>query len=114
MDENIINSIKKIDKFKIFSWVYIAFGLLIVIYPPKLKHLSYQGKFSFFTDVDQIDFYYFAYEVISYILIGSVIYFLFFKEGRNKKRQMTLEEKESEALRNGGVWDRSTLRNLYM
>lgn len=96
-----IDTIKRADKFKVFSWVYVVLGLLIVLYPPQYKRLSYESKFCFFAYIDKIDFYFFTYEVISYILIGSVVYFLFFKDRR--KREMTLEEKETEALKHGGV-----------
>ena len=96
-----IDTIKRADKFKVFSWVYVSLGFLIVLFPPKLNYnKTFEGKYGFFTSVTNVDFYFFMYEIISYSLMGAIIYFLFFKDRRKK---MTLEEKETEALKHGGV-----------
>ena len=79
MSDTLLKIIKKIGDFKIFAFLYVFLGLLIVLFPPQFKHLPYENKFKFFINVDKVDFYFFAYEVISYLLIGSVVYFLFFK-----------------------------------
>lgn len=72
------------DKVKIFSRVYVGFGFLIVLFPPQFKHLSYENKFRFFAFIDKVDFYFFMYEIISYLLIGALIYLFYFKNKQNE------------------------------
>lgn len=67
------------EKARWFSKIYVALGFLIVLFPPKFHYKSYESKFDFFMSIQKVDFYFFMYEVISYLLIGLIVYLFFFK-----------------------------------
>lgn len=75
----LIDKLMKSNKYKLCSYIYAIFGVCIVIFPPKFQYKSYESKFGFFMSIDKIDFYFFLYEIISYLLIGGIMYLVFYK-----------------------------------
>lgn len=84
-----------IKKYKIFACVYTAIGIIMFLFPPKYHYRSYESKFGFFMSIDRVDFYFYIYEILSYILIGSVIYLLFFK---NKKEHNQAQKDNTDKI----------------
>lgn len=64
----------------ILIFIYFALGILMVLFPPSL-HLKgfYQSKFNFILNTEKVDIYFFSYEVVSYLLIGFLMYFIYTK-----------------------------------
>lgn len=75
----LIDKFMKSNKYKLCSYLYALLGVFIVIFPPKFQYKSYESKFGFFINLDKIDFYFFLYEIISYLLVGGIMYFVFYK-----------------------------------
>lgn len=69
----------RMNIYYIFASFYSLLGLLMVLFPPRFKYREYENKFVFFGNINKIDLSFFLYEIISYIFIGSIIYFLFFR-----------------------------------
>lgn len=58
----------------IFLSLYFLLGLLIVLFPPIFKNTN-KVNFSFIGFTNKIDIYFFTYEIISYLLLGGILYF---------------------------------------
>lgn len=79
-----IKKLKEQSKYRLLLYVYAVIGIFIVMFPPKLQYKSYESKFSFFLSIDKVDFYFFLYEVMSFILVGGIMYIVFYK---NRKEE---------------------------
>lgn len=60
---------------------YMLFAILIVLFPPQYYPKQYMydkfGKFNFILNSNAVDIYYFIYELIAFLFIGAIYYFLF-------------------------------------
>jgi len=90
-----IDKLLKSNKYKLCSYIYALLGIFIVIFPPKFQYKSYESKFGFFLSIDKIDFYFFIYEIISYMLIGFIFYFLFVHNKHNSEDKINTEDARS-------------------
>lgn len=72
----------------LFIFSYFVLGVCMVLFPPGFYKAGYgQQKFNFILNTDKIDIYFFAYEVVSYMLIGFLTYFIYTKLACQKKEK---------------------------
>ena len=71
----------------IIKIIYFSIGLFVILFPPQYytKEVYYKiyGKFEFILQSKSIDIYFILFELISYIFIGIVFYFLFIRKNIN-------------------------------